>query len=126
MRSPTSLCVILAAAALLAACGDGRGEDHAARADSAKDETPIAGRDCRQAVGDSAQAVCKALNDVERRGVPAQVLGFVRHGDTICVHTGTDYRGNGPMGTDGEGIVEVVGGRVVSSAMSDSTGCRGE
>jgi hypothetical protein len=129
MRSPTSLCVILTAAALLTACGrdedDARGAD-SVKADSVEDHTWIASRDCRRREGDSAQAVCKALNEVERGGIPAKVFALVRHGDTICVHTGPDYRGDGPVGVDGEAVVEVVGNRVVSTAFSDSIGCRGE
>ena len=127
IRSVRLRAALAAAAVLLAACGGGGGDADSVKTDSVKtDDTPLAGRDCRQAAGDSAQAVCKALNEVERRGGPARVFGFVRHGDTICVHTGPAPRGNGPVGTDGEGAVEVVGGRVVSSVLSDSTGCRGE
>ena len=123
MRSPTSLRVVLAAAALLAACGDGRGEDNAARADSAKDETPIAGRDCQRAEGDSAQAVCKALNEVERNDrARAQAYAIERYGDTICVRIGPgdDRR---PAVLDGESAVAVLHGRVVATIRGDSVPC---
>lgn len=102
---------VVLAAALLAACG-GREEKAA--------DVPLAGRDCRRASGDSAQAVCIALNTVERVGsLRARVHEFVRHGDTLCVHTFPDRAD----GVDEEGRVEVVRGQVVSAEVTDSTGC---
>lgn len=113
---------LVAAAVLLGACGSGARNE--AAAGDVRDDAPIAGRDCRRrAGGDSAQAVCTALNEVEHiGGFRARVYHFVRYGDTICVATGPAD----PNTLDGSGAVEIVGGRVAHAVVTDSTGCRGE
>jgi len=119
VNRPARIRVVLAAAALLAACG--RGSDGAGGADGVKDDAPLAGRDCRRAEGDSAQAVCRALNEVERKsGVRARVSAYQRRGDTTCVETGPTVQ----AGTDGGGVVEIVRGNVATAMLVDSGGCR--
>jgi hypothetical protein len=94
----------------LAACGAGRAEE-AAPADS---------RDCRLARGDSAQAVCIAVNEVERHlRLKSRVVGYQRRGDTICVETGPDD----PRTLDGGGAAEIVRGSLSSVVVGDSMGC---
>jgi hypothetical protein len=104
------------AAALLAACG---GSEPPAR--RAPAETPLASRDCQRETGDTAQALCIALNTVERaagfRSTPASVT---RHGDTLCVHT---KAASGPAVIGGEGAVEVLHGQVIDTEVSDSSTC---
>jgi hypothetical protein len=104
---------VLFSAALLAACG-GKQEKAA--------DVPLAGRDCQRAQGDSAQAVCIAVNEVERRdvGLKSKVFQYQRRGDTICVETGPAD----PTTLDGSGAVEIVRGRVSSVVQGDSVGCR--
>jgi len=122
---------IAAAALLLAittACGGG-GRKDAAVAEVRKDvptaeraDAPLAARDCSRAAGDSAQAVCLALNEIERIGsARAAVTRYLVLGDTTCVETGPDNR----YTLDGGGAVQLVGGRVVWAEVSDSTGCAG-
>jgi len=100
-------------AALLAACG-GKREKAA--------DVPLDGRDCRLAQGDSARAVCIAVNEVERRdrGYKSRMSAYQQRGDTICVETGPAE----PTMLDGGGAVEIVQGRVSSVVLGDSVGCR--
>jgi hypothetical protein len=104
---------VLFSAALLAACG-GKQEKAA--------DVPLAGRDCRVAQGDSARAVCIAVNEVERRdgSFKSRMAAYQQRGDTICVETGPQDSGI----LDGGGAVEVVQGRVSSVVLGDSVGCR--
>ena len=100
------------AVTLLAACGGNREEAA---------DVPLAGRDCRVAQGDSAQAVCSAVNEVERRDhLKSRVSAYQQRGDTICVETGPADPGT----LDGGGAVEIVQGRVSSVVLGDSVGCR--
>lgn len=83
----------------------------------------LATRDCSRARGDSAQAVCLGLNEIERiTSMYAEAHGIERRGDTICVHTGPD-RQHHPMMLDGGGAVEVVRGKVIASLTGDSVPC---
>ncbi|MFL5539619.1 MAG: hypothetical protein ACJ8J0_11540 [Longimicrobiaceae bacterium] len=103
---------VIFSAALLAACG-GKQEKAA--------DVPPGGSDCRVAQGDSAQAVCIAVNEVERRDhFRSRMSAYQQRGDTTCVETGpADSRT-----LDGGGAVEVVQGRVSSVVLGDSVGCR--
>ena len=106
---------VVAAATLLTACGGSQ--------EKAPD-LPLAGRDCRRAQGDSAQAVCVALNEVERRdGTPAKPLHVMRRRQGWCVHTIPDADRMAVAVLDGEGVVEVSQGRVLSAFGGDSIGC---
>lgn len=100
------------AAALLAACNSGGG----------KEAAPSDVRDCRLAQGDSAHAVCIAVNEVDRRdrSFKSKMSGYQRRGDTICIETGPAE----PTMLDGGGAVEIVRGRVSSVVLGDSVGCR--
>jgi hypothetical protein len=112
MMRPATL---IACITVLAACGGG---DRAARADA-----PPASRDCTRAQGDSASAVCLALNAVERIDTfRAELSGIERRGDTICVYTGPD-RERYPAMLDGEGAVAILHGRVVATLTGDSVPC---
>jgi hypothetical protein len=103
---------VIFSAALLSACGGNR--EKAA-------DVPLAGRDCRVAQGDSAQAVCSAMNEVERRDhFKSRVSAYQQRGDTICVEAGPADPGT----LDGGGAVEIVQGRVSSVVLGDSVGCR--
>lgn len=83
----------------------------------------LAGRDCGRAGGDSALAVCLAENEIERvTSEYAEAHGIERHGDTICVRTWPD-RKRAPAMVDGEGAVEVAGGKVIASLTGDSVPC---
>jgi hypothetical protein len=100
---------------VLAACG---GDDQAPRA-----EAPLASRDCGAAGGDSARAVCLALNEVERIDTyRVAAYGIERYGDTICVRMGPD-RERYPAMLDGESAVAVLHGTVVATIRSDSVPC---
>ena len=91
---------LIACTAMLSACGGG---DQAPRA-----ETPLASRDCGAAGGDSARAVCLALNEVERIDrFRVAAYGIERYGDTICVRMGPD-RERYPAMLDGESAVAVL------------------
>lgn len=108
---------VLATSLVAAACGRGgigRGEvarDTAARA-----------RDCATETTDSARTVCAALQALDRDGMPRREYHLFRHGDTTCVLAGP----TSPATVDGEGMAEVVGGRVVNAIVTDSAGCPGE
>jgi hypothetical protein len=111
--------MLVAATLLLGACGGGARNESADAA--VRDDTPITGRDCRRAEGDSAQAVCTALNEIERMSNrKAQVSAYQRRGDTTCVETSPKVQ----EGTDGGGVVEIVRGRLATAEMVDSGGCR--
>jgi hypothetical protein len=115
-RPVARLVLALMAALLAAACG---GSEPPARQTPA--ETPLASRNCLVETADTAQAICIALNTVERvggfRSTPEAVS---RRGDTLCVHT---MAASGPAVLDGEGAVEVLHGRVINAEVTDSTGC---
>jgi hypothetical protein len=120
IRAPSLRMTLIAATVLLGACGGGQRDD--GETASVKEDAPLAGRNCGRAEGDSAQAVCTALNEAERIGGFRSRIGhFVRYGDTICVATGPAD----PRMVDGSGAIEIVGGRVVHAEVTDSTGCRG-
>jgi hypothetical protein len=110
---------LAASAVLLVACGGGRRDEGDAA--SVKEDAPLAGRDCRRAEGDSAQAACTALNEIERRsGYRSIVSAFQRRGDTICVETLPQVQNM----VDGGGAVEIVRGRLATAVLVDSGGCR--
>jgi len=104
---------VLALGALAGACGG----DAPARTSAAR----TADGACAQPAGDSARAVCAALDTVAKMsGQPARVLRLSRQGEHTCVLTVP----SDPAVTDGMGAV-VVGprGRIVSAVVTDSAGC---
>jgi|GEM_PF-4731145 len=106
---------LIACTTVFAACGGG---DRPPRADA-----PPASRDCGRAQGDSARAVCLALNEVERTDtMRVEAYGIERYGDTICVRMGPD-RDRYPAMLDGESAVSVLHGRVVGTLTGDSVPC---
>lgn len=119
MRAAALLVLVCAAAC---AGGDRKDAPGAEAAAPAAAAGPLASRDCSRAQGDSAQAVCLALNEVERiDSSRAAVTRYLVRGDTTCVETGPDNTST----LDGGGAVQLVGGRVVWAEVSDSTGCAG-
>jgi hypothetical protein len=106
---------VIAGAVAVAACGGG---DRAARA-----VPPRASRDCGRARGDSARAVCLALNEVERIDTfRAEAFRLERYGDTICVQLARDSK-RYPRMLDGGTAMAVLRGRVVATMTGDSVPC---
>jgi hypothetical protein len=88
-----------------------------------RDDAPLAARDCSRAQGDTARAMCLAVNAVERMdSIRAEAYAVERYGDTICVHTWPDPDLHSDM-VDGEGAVAIVHGLVVRTVMGDSVPC---
>src|SRR5687767_11148518 len=99
------------AAAVLAACSRG-----------GRDDALLVARECWREQGDSAVAVCAALNTHERvKHTRAKVDYFVRRGDTLCVITSP---ADGIPRIDGQTAVEIVDGSL-GRIVTDSVSCGG-